>query len=137
MLALIVLAWSPNLFSLYRSRLPWMPLREIAWSASVNGSPSDLVLVHSIPSGVLGIARYANSPAALASWVGQLGNRRTPQSLQQLAAGRTHIVLVKVHEVGETAPEEDWLRANASVLHETRLGAGVIEDFRPRTSETF
>ena len=137
MLALIVLAWSPNLFSLYRSRLPWMPLREIAWSASVNGSPSDLVLVHSIPSGVLGIARYANSPAALASWVGQLGNRRTPESLQQLAAGRTRIVLIKVHEVGETAPEEDWLRANASVLHETRLGAGVIEDFRPRTSETF
>jgi uncharacterized membrane protein len=137
MLALIVLAWSPNLFSLYRSRLPWLPLREIARSASVNGAPSDLILVHSIPSGVLGVARYVTGQAAMASWVGQLGNRRTPESLQQLAAGRTRIVLVKVHEVGQAAPEEEWLRANAVVRHETRLESGLVVDFRPRTSETF
>jgi hypothetical protein len=137
MLALIVLAWSPNLLSLYRNRLPWLPMREIALAASVNGSPSDLILVHSIPSGVLGIARYANGPAGLDSWVGQLGNRRTPESLQQLAAGRTRVLFVKVHEVGERASEEEWLRANAIVSRETRLGSGLVVDFRPWDSKTF
>lgn len=136
-LALIIFAWSPNLFSLYRNRLPWVPLREIAQSAFENSSSSDLVLVHSIPSGVLGVARYATGPAAMASWVGQLGNRRTPESLWQLAAGRKRIVLVKVHDVGEPAPEEDWLRANAILLHETHLGTGLIVDFRSRNSQTF
>jgi len=137
MLGLIVLAWTPNLFSLYHDRFPWLSMREIARFASVNGSPSELILVHSIPSGVLGIARYANSPAALASWVGQLGNRRTPESLQQLAVGRTRILFVKVHEVGEAAPEEDSLRANAIVFRETSLASGVVVDFRPRDSKTF
>jgi len=136
-LTLIVLTWSANVLTLYRERLPWLPVRQIAQSASLHSSPSDLILVHSIPSGVLGIARYVNGPAAVASWVGQLGNRRTPESLQQLAAGRKRIVFVKLHEVGEPAPEEDWLRANATILKETHLGSAEMVAFRPRDSETF
>ena len=136
-LTVIILAWSTNLLTLYHERLPWLPVRQIAQSASLNSSPSDLILVHSIPSGVLGIARYVNGPAAVASWVGQLGNRQTPDSLQQLAAGRTRIVFVKLHEVGESAPEEDWLRANATILKERHLGSAEIVAFRPRDSETF
>jgi hypothetical protein len=137
LLALIVLAWSPNLLSLFRNRLPWLPMREIARAASVNGSSSDLILVHSIPSGVLGIARYANGPAPLASWVGQLGNRRVPESVHTLATGRSRILYVKVHQLGEPAPEEDWLRANARVFQERSLGLGTVVEFRPRGSETF
>lgn len=137
MLTGVILAWSPNLLSLYRSRLPWMPLREVARSASVNGRPSDLILVHSIPSGVLGVARYANGSAPMASWVGQLGNRRMPESLQQLAAGRTRILFVKVHEVGAPAPEADWLRANAVVFQEKSMGAAKFIEFRPKNSKTF
>ena len=137
-LVLIVASWSPNTLSIYRNQSrTWSPIREISRAANANGSPSDLILVHSIPSGLLGISRYANGPAALASWVGQLGNRRVPESLQALAAGRTRIMFVKVHEVGEPAPEEKWLRANAVVFHETRLGSGRIVDFRPMNSETF
>ena len=137
MLGCVLVSWSPNLFSLYQNRLPWAPLREIARSASTNGSPSDLILVHSIPSGVLGIARYVDGPALLASWVGQLGNRRMPGSLEQLAAGRKRVLFIKVHEVGEPAPEEEWLRANAVVFSEARLGFALITDFRPRESTTF
>ena len=130
MLCLICLAWMPNILSIYRNPSPWLPMREIARAATVNGSPSDLVLVHSIPSGVLGIARYATGPAPIASWVEQLKNRRTPESLQQLAAGRTRILFVKVHDAGAPAPEEDWLRANAQVLHETKLGIGAVVEFQ-------
>jgi len=45
-----------------------------------------------------------------------------PRSLRELASGRTRIILVKVHEVGEPAPEESWLRSNAVVFDETDLG---------------
>jgi hypothetical protein len=136
-LCLIVLAWTPNLWIMNRDPSPWLPIREISRAMSTNSSASDLILVHSIPSGVLGVARYANGPAAMASWVGQLGTRRVPESLQQLAAGRTRILFVKLHEVGEPAPEEDWLRANAVAFQETPFKFPVVVDFRPRDSKTF
>ena len=137
-LLLILFVWVWQIVSIYRKdSRSWQPLREVAKAVSSNGSPSDLILVHSIPSGVLGVARYANDSAALASWVGQLGMRQMPQSLHALAAGRTRILFVKVHDVEEPAPEEDWLRANALVFHETRLAAATVVDFRPRDSETF
>lgn len=138
MLLLILLAWAPNVLSIYRNRSrSWSPIREISHAACANNSPSDLILVHSIPSGVLGIARYAEGPVALASWVGQLGTRQMPESLHKLAAGRTRIVFVKVHEVREPAPEEDWLHTNAVVFSERRLATGRIVDFRPINSKTF
>jgi hypothetical protein len=138
MLTLIILAWTPTVLGIYRSGWrTWSPLREVSYAACANGIPSDLILIHSIPSGVLGVARYAQVPAGLASWVGQLGTRRVPESLRTLAEGRTRIVLVKVHEVGEPAPEEAWLRANAVVFDEINLGEGRIIDFRPRGGKTF
>jgi hypothetical protein len=144
LLVLILLSWAPNLWRFYRA--PWRnasALCEIAGAASLNNQPSDLVLVHSIPSGVVGIAHYFNGPAAMASWVGQLGTRQMPESLRSLAAGRKRILFIKVHEVGEPAPEEEWLRANAVVFHEIRLGitsrlvSATLVDFRPKNSETF
>lgn len=136
-LSLLILAWAPNVLSIYRNRSPWLPLRELARAASADGHSTDLILVHSIPSGVLGIARYASGPAALASWVGQLGKRQMPDSLRTLAAGRTRILFVKVHEVGAPAPEEEWLRSNALISGERHLRLGVIVDFLPKGAETF
>ena len=138
MLILIVIAWAPTVLSIYLSQSRgWVPIREVSRTASMNSGSSDLILVHSIPSGVLGIARYANGPAALASWIGQLGNHRVPESIHKLVAGRIRVVFVKVHWVREPAPEEHWLRANAVVSRETRLGSARIIDFRPLHAETF
>ena len=117
--------------------MPWLPMRKIARAATLNSQPSDLVLVHSVPSGVLSIARYANGSAALASWVEQLGNRHVPFSVQSLAAGRSRVVFVKIHDAGAPAPEEDWLRANAIAFQESQIGLGTIVDFRPKTGMTF
>ena len=137
-LVLIVLAWAPDVLIIYGNQSRnWQPIREVSHSVSANSSSSDLILIHSIPSGVLGIARYADGPAELASWVGQLRTRRVPESIHKLAAGRTRVLFVRMHEVGEPAPEEDWLRANAVVSHETRLGSVRIIDFRPLHAETF
>ena len=60
-----------------------------------------------------------------------------PESLQQLAAGRTRIWFLKLHEVGEPAPEEAWLRANAVVIEEKQFELAKAIDFRPRNAETF
>lgn len=137
-LILLVAAWAPNVLSIYRTRSRnGSPIREISQLASANRVPSDLILVHSIPSGVLGVARYANGPAMLASWVGQLETRRVPESIQSLVSGRTAVVLVKVHEVGEPAPEEDWLRAHATASGEKRLQTARVASFRPKDRECF
>jgi len=136
-LTLIVVAWVPNLLALKRTRFWWAPTREIAKTLCRNNSPSDLILVQSIPSGVISVARYASGGAEIGSWIEQLGNRRMPESLETLAKGRTRIMFVKVHEVGAEAPEADWLRANAVVFQETPLGLVKIIDFRPSRSKTF
>jgi hypothetical protein len=138
MLLLIALVWAPNALSIYRLRArTFEPFREVAKAVSDGDTVSDLILVHSIPSGVLGIARYANGPAMIASWVGQLRNSQVPEAVNTLAAGRKRILFVKIHEVGEAAPEEDWLRANAVVFRERRIQAAAIIEFRPNKTETF
>jgi dolichyl-phosphate-mannose-protein mannosyltransferase len=138
MLLLIASAWAPNALSICRLRArTFEPFREVAKAVSDGDTASDLILVHSIPSGVIGIARYANGPAMTASWVGQLKNRQVPEAVNTLAAGRKRVFFVKIHEVGEPAPEEDWLRANAVVFRETRIKAANIIEFRPNKTETF
>jgi hypothetical protein len=54
-----------------------------------------------------------------------------------LAQGRSRILLVKLHEVGAPAPEEDWLRANAATLDQKRIQAIDLIDFQPKTGATF
>jgi len=138
MLFLIALAWAPNVLSIGRLRSRnFEPFCQVARAVSDGGTATDLILVHSIPSGVLGIARYAYGSSAIESWVGQLGLRRVPDSLQTLIAGRTHISLVKLHEVGQPAPEEDWLRANGDVIQEKSIGAAKIVRFRLKNADRF
>jgi hypothetical protein len=138
LLCLVVVAWLPGLSNMYRQKSrSGEPVREIAQTINATARPSDLVLIHSIPSGVLGVARYVQTSATLASWVGQLGNRRLPESLQTLAHGRTRILLVKFHEVGAPAPEEDWLRANATMVNQRRIQAINLISFEPKTGSTF
>jgi hypothetical protein len=138
MLCLVVVTWLPGLHNIYGQGSRYgEPVREIAQMISATARPSDLVLVHSIPSGVLGLARYAQTSAAFGSWVGQLGTRHVPKSLQTLSQGRSRILLVKLHEVGAPAPEEAWLRANASMMNQKRIQAIDLIDFQPKTNSAF
>jgi len=138
-LTLIVLTWVPDISSIYRERLPLWPMREIARAASVGSGPSDLILVHAMPSELVGIARYTTGPAPVASWVapwvGPRWTRRAPELVYPLVAGRTRVVFLR--DVAEAAPEETWLRANAVVSRDIRMGWYRILDFRPINSKTF
>ena len=139
LLALLALAWAPAIVDLYqlRSRTKEDPFRELVRTITPTGSHTDLVLVHSIPSGVIGVARYLEAPMDVASWVARLGTRKVPESLTSLAAGRSRILLLKVHNVGELAPEENWLRENASILQEMKVEKATLIEFRPKAAETF
>jgi hypothetical protein len=79
---------------------------------------------------VLGVARYLEADLPMAAWVGQLGRRRVPDDIEALVAGRPRVAFVRVHDVGEPAPEEDWLRAHASLLGERRIGSASVAYFR-------
>ena len=106
-------------------------------------SESDLILVHSIPSGVTGIARYLKHELApethvrFASWVGQLGQRRVPEDLETFAAGCSRIILVRTHEAGEPAPEQSWLEEHAMLVGVKRIHGTTLRYFTPRQSTVF
>ena len=134
-LAIILLTWVPDISSMYRAPSPWRPFREIAHAAFVNASPSDVILVREVRADVLGIARYATSPAPLASSLETLQTRPMPDSLYGLIAGRTRVIFV--WNILEPAPEEKWLRANGVVSRDIRLGWYRILDFQPINSKTF
>jgi 4-amino-4-deoxy-L-arabinose transferase-like glycosyltransferase len=135
---LIGLCWAPNVASIYRSRSrSAQQMADMARHVGTYGQADDLILVHSIPTGAIALARYAQGPAAFATWVGQLGQRRVPSSLLELLADRRRVFLVKVHTVGEPAPEEGWLRENAVVVKEKQLAGAEIVEFKPRGAERF
>jgi uncharacterized membrane protein len=134
----IVVAWSPGLRRVYtdiaRERSPF---REVAHDLSELSSESDVILVHSIPSGVLAVARYMEKPTLIAAWVGQLGQRRVPEDLQALTAGYRRIFLVKAHTVGEPAPQETYLREHATLIYNARLLSSQIIGFAPHDADVF
>ena len=137
-LVAIVVAWAGPIASIYQQEARARePFRRIAQFVSAEATPSDVVVVHSIPSGVLGVARYASASLNVTSWVQQLGDRQVPDSLLALGRGHSRILYVKVHQLSEPAPEEDWLRANATTFSERRFELAEVVDFRPRLSETF
>jgi hypothetical protein len=137
-LLLILLSWTAAIVIIYRQpSRSGESFREVGRTASSIDDSSELVLVHSIPAGVLGVARYADGASSLASWIQQLGNRRVPESMQVLAGGRGRILFILAHPLEEPRPEEGWLRANAIVVQEKWVDRIKVVDFRPRDVATF
>ena len=139
-LSAILLAWLPgaraNLATVPR---PWEPYRVVDADLEAWARPGDLVLVHSIPSGVIGVARYLGRDIPLASWVPQLGIRDLPADLERLLAGRRRVALVKIHYAGAAAPAESWLRTHALLLKQAGfpLSSAEILYFAPSEGDAF
>jgi hypothetical protein len=103
--------------------------RQVAFRIEHESPRPDLLVLHTIPSGALGIARYLHSDIPLLTWVGQLRVRSTPGDIAQATAGAHEIILVKVHEVGEPAPEDLWLRTHAWRVRTTKYHSVEINAF--------
>jgi hypothetical protein len=120
---IIIFIWLPGIRGVFSmpSR-PWEPYPEISKHLAAKAVPSDLIIVHSIPSGVLGVARYLQNSTQLVSWVVQLEQRRIPDDMQKLVADRCCIILIKVHHLEKVSPAEAWLRKHAKLeRHEVLL----------------
>src|SRR5207248_712167 len=120
LLLLILACWLPTFrdFRKYEARSN-TPYREIDGMIRQMQKPNDVMIVHSIPSGVLGIARYMPIEIPTASWVGQLKQRQVPQDVQTFVSGHDRVIFVKIHEVGAPAPEEDWLTEHGKIIFTT------------------
>jgi hypothetical protein len=136
-LVLCVVAWLPGLRPVLTSPTRIEPYRQVGEELAAWATPSDLVIVHSIPSGVIGIARYTSADVNIAAWVGQLKVRRVPDDLLRLIAGRNRVAVIRIHEVGEPAPEESWLRENSRLVGQRRLPRARVLYFEPAEGRVF
>lgn len=125
-LLLIVLVWVPSIWTVVTDPMRgWEPYKQLAARLDEQATHSDVMIVHSIPSGVLGMARYLKKPVTIFSWVGQLKQRHVPDDLDPLPA-QGRIILIKIHTVGEPAPEEAWLKTHARLASEVKMAAAEV-----------
>jgi 4-amino-4-deoxy-L-arabinose transferase-like glycosyltransferase len=111
---LVLLAWTAGLWPILTHRArPGAAYPALAAELSAWAGPNDVVLVHSIPSGVIGLSRYLRPDVPLASWIAPLGLRRVPDDLERLLQGRRRVALVQVHNMAQPAPAEPWLRQHS------------------------
>jgi len=121
----------------------YSPYQQVGSYLAQNAGPGDLIIVHSIPSGVVGVARYLQEAGGVpagtgfASWVGQLGQRQVPRDLLRLASGRRRVIVVNIHAVGEPAQQIEWLKENAELDVEERIQSALIDVFTPRNAAQF
>jgi hypothetical protein len=105
------------------------PYRGVALRIDRESPRPDLVVVHGIPSSVLGIARYLHSDVPLFTWVGQLRVRSMPDDIAGATTDAREVVLVKIHQVGEPAPEDVWLQNHACGVRTSKDQNADIEVF--------
>jgi hypothetical protein len=95
---------------------PRQPYRDLDARLAGWARPGDVVIVRSIPSGVVGVARYLERDIPLAPWVVQLGTRRVPADVERLLAGRRRVAVATIHNLGATDSLEPWLEVHARPL---------------------
>jgi hypothetical protein len=122
-LAGTLVAWLPGIRNVGNaSPREWEPFPVIAQRLDGWTAPEDLVIVHSIPSGVIGVARYVDPRTPMASWVVQLGARTVPADAEALVTGRCRVAVVRTHDLASGQSELDtWLRAHAVLDREEVL----------------
>jgi hypothetical protein len=144
LLGLMVIASLPAMYRLFTSegRNSWY--RPVARLLDQRAGPDQLVLVHSIPSGILGIARYTHATTALALWTQQLRKLKGRNNVNAIAAdvvkltaGWRKVFVVAVHDVNEPSPELDYLRQHAKLVAESRAGNAQVAEFLPTDGGVF
>jgi hypothetical protein len=140
-LGIVLLAWLPGTSAtvVATAPRPWEPYPELAARLESWARPGDVVLIRSIPSGIVGVARYLKRDIPLAAWVTQLGTREVPADLERLLRGRHRVAVATIHDLGAPSPLEPWLRAHARLLgRETfRSSRAEVLYFGPANGEAF
>jgi hypothetical protein len=95
--------------------------RQVSTLLDTWAEPRDLIIAHSIPSGVLGLARYMGTDTPIVSWVVQLKQHSTAQDMPRLASSYERVAVVKVHDLEEPSPAEHWLLENETLESRKKL----------------
>jgi len=103
------------------------PFREIAESINANPVQGRVVVVHAIPTGVIGMSRYLSDSTAMIDWVEALGSRTTDDAAH-ITAGARAITLVKAPAIG-LVPEERYFSAYSTGKRITRGKGYEMTDF--------
>jgi hypothetical protein len=114
-LGAVLLVWTPGIRAIAAAKAarPWEPYPELAARLESWARPGDVVLIRSVPSGVVGVARYLTREIPVASWVGQLGTREVPADLEHLLRRRRRVAVATIHELDTPDRIGPWLRAHA------------------------
>jgi hypothetical protein len=110
LLIAILALWTPALLRLNSYPRVASPFRAIAAAAARD--PGTSVLVRSIPSGVLGVARYLPPSTLMADWIDPLGTRSDPAMALALASNSRSVLLADFYLSGEGALR-DFLASRA------------------------
>ncbi len=141
MVTVLLLAWLPGAWSVAVAPVPRprQPYRELDARLAAWARPGDALIVHSIPSGVVGVARYLAADLPLASWVVQLGTRRVPADVQRLLAGRGRVAVATIHDLGAADSLLPWLEMHARPLGRDSFpdSHAEVRYFGPRRGDTF
>jgi hypothetical protein len=135
----ILLAWLPgSLATTSKVARPWEPYYQVAGGLESWARPDDLVLISSIPAGVIGVSRYLSPRISLASWIPQLDIRQIPADIEALVLNRRRVALVRMHEAGAQPRAEEWLRTHGRLIGtETfRKSSARILYFAPLVGDT-
>jgi hypothetical protein len=136
-LALIV--WFPTYVDYFvPTSRHWEDYRSIDGVLEQAGK-TDLIMVHhTYPVAVLGVARYMPVAKELLSWSDRTELKKVPDDLLPVLKGKTGLYLVKARaaDYNASSPVEDWLRAHARVQSTYRFPSQVIY-FVPLHAQTF
>jgi 4-amino-4-deoxy-L-arabinose transferase-like glycosyltransferase len=140
-LAAILLTWLPGTWKASRARVPRPnePYALLDRRLETWATPGDVVLVRSVPTGVIGVARYLEKDIPIVAWVGQLGTRRTPADLERVLRGHRRVAVASIHTVGAKDEVGPWLSTNARPLGRETFpwSSAEILYFAPLEGETF
>jgi hypothetical protein len=114
-LIVLALVWLPGLHHVFAEpSRPWEPFPEAARRLGASLGGEGLVIVHSTPSGVIGLARYLETSVPMVSWVVQLGQRRVPEDMERFVSAHRRLAVAKIHDLYEPSPAEAWLLRHAT-----------------------
>ena len=112
------------------------PFEAAALAAAERVGTDGLVLVHGIPSSVVGMAHYMPDSTPVAAWVGQLGERRMPDDLIRLVQDRDTVALADMHSVGEPMPQKPWLERHRRLFRTSPFQDATFYYFAPVSDST-
>jgi hypothetical protein len=110
LLLVVLVGWAPEIYAPH----PEYPL--IAAYLDTHTTAEDLIIVRSIPSGVLAVTRYMKGDTPVVSWVEQLKARSDIEDLDRITIGLCQILVISIHTATNVNTLEPWLHSNASLI---------------------